>query len=206
MPRRTTTSFALLGLLRLQDWTTYELAKQAQRSLHWFWPRAERKLYDEPKFLVEEGLASAQSHATGKRPKTVYGITAAGRKELKRWLDEPPAPRSSEFEGMVKIFFADAGDLTQLRTNLDRIEAEAVDGLAVLAEMAAAPIVFPQRLHLSALTIRLRIEQERTVVRWARWARAQVDEWESTRDAGEWDARGALDELVASIKDDLRQR
>jgi PadR family transcriptional regulator AphA len=44
----TTTSYAVLGLLSVRSWTTYELAKQVQRSLNWFWPRAERKLYDEP--------------------------------------------------------------------------------------------------------------------------------------------------------------
>src|SRR5262245_33715324 len=80
----TTTSYALLGLLNIRPWTTYELAKQVQRSLGWFWPRAERKLYDEPKRLVERGLATATSEATGKRPRTVYAITAEGRKALKR--------------------------------------------------------------------------------------------------------------------------
>ena len=111
MARRTTTSYALLGLLALRSWTTYELAKQAQRSLNWFWPRAERKLYDEPKHLVEAGLATAHAESTGKRPRTVYAITRAGRRELAAWLDEPAAPRAGEFEAMVKVFFADAGDL-----------------------------------------------------------------------------------------------
>ena len=55
----TTTSYAILGLLRLRSWTPYELAKQVQKSLGWFWPRAERKLYDEPKNLVAHGLAKA---------------------------------------------------------------------------------------------------------------------------------------------------
>ena len=41
----TATSQTVLGLLALRPWTTYELAKQVQRSLGWFWPRAERKLY-----------------------------------------------------------------------------------------------------------------------------------------------------------------
>ena len=56
----TTTSYAILGLLRLRSWTSYELAKQVQKSLGWFWPRAERKLYDEPKNLVALGLATAE--------------------------------------------------------------------------------------------------------------------------------------------------
>ena len=64
--RLTTTSYALLGLLRLRSWTTYELAKQVQRGLGWFWPRAERKLYEEPKRLVDAGFATATEEHTGK--------------------------------------------------------------------------------------------------------------------------------------------
>src|SRR5215813_6000700 len=101
----TTTSYALLGLLRLRPWTTYELAKQVQRGLGWFWPRAERKLYDEPKNLVAHGLARATEEHTGNRPRTVYAITPAGRKALRLWLGEPSAPPAFEFEAMVKVFF-----------------------------------------------------------------------------------------------------
>ena len=73
-----TTSHAILGLLSLRSWTTYELAKQVQRSLGWFWPRAERKLYDEPKRLVAAGLASSEREMTGARPRTVYAVTRRG--------------------------------------------------------------------------------------------------------------------------------
>src|SRR3954471_5692711 len=85
MPR-TTTSYAVLGLLSVRSWTAYELAKQVQRSLNWFWPRAERKLYEEPKRLVEQGLATAMREQTGQRPRTVYAITDDGRDALRGWL------------------------------------------------------------------------------------------------------------------------
>src|SRR3954469_19505460 len=120
-PPTTTTSQALLGLLSLRSWTTYELAKQVQRSVGWFWPRAERKLYDEPKRLAAAALAKSSAEMTGARPRTVYTITARGRKALQRWLDEPPVPPSLEFEGLVKVFFADNGSLEQLRSTLERI-------------------------------------------------------------------------------------
>src|SRR4051795_8461310 len=128
----TTTAQAVLGLLSLRSWTTYELAKQVQRSLGWFWPRAERKLYDEPKRLVAEGLASSESEMTGARPRTVYAVTRRGRTALRRWLDEPPAPPSLEFEGMIKVFFADAGTLEQLRATLTSIAETAGERLADL--------------------------------------------------------------------------
>ncbi|RPI11198.1 MAG: PadR family transcriptional regulator, partial [Actinobacteria bacterium] len=107
----TTTSYALLGLLRIKPWTTYELAKQVQRSLGWFWPRTERKLYDEPKHLVALGLATATEEHTGNRPRTVYKITAKGRGALRAWLSQPSEPSVFESEAMVKLFFADAGTL-----------------------------------------------------------------------------------------------
>jgi PadR family transcriptional regulator AphA len=195
---RTTTSYALLGLLAVRDWTTYELAKQVRRSLNWFWPRAERKLYDEPKRLVEQGLATSIREHTGQRPRTVYRITPDGRAALRDWLSEPPAPRSIEFEAMIKVFFADAGTPEQLLATLDRIEAEAADRIAALSEMAAArPVPFPQRAHLAAIGLRLQCEQEEAVLRWARWAREQVGLWNDTTDPGPWDPLAALDDRAA---------
>lgn len=189
---RTATSYALLGLLAVRSWTTYELAKQVRRSLNWFWPRAERRLYDEPKRLVAEGLAGAREEYTGRRRRTVYEITDEGRDALQEWLSEPAAPRTSEFEGLMKVFFADAGSLDQLRDTLDAIEAEARVRLTDLAEMAGAPARFPERAHISALCLTMQADQERAVLRWAQWARKQVGQWTSTDDPGDWDHEAVL--------------
>ena len=87
----TTTSYAVLSLLALRPWTTYELAKQMKRSLGWIWPRAESRLYEEPKKLVAAGLATSRSEPTGRRRSTVYSITPEGRQALAGWLAEPGA-------------------------------------------------------------------------------------------------------------------
>ena len=200
MPRSaaglTTTSYALLGLLALRSWTTYELTKQVQRSLGWFWPRTERKLYDEPKKLVAAGLATATEQRTGKRPRTVYAITPAGRKALRGWLGEPSAPPALEFEAMVKVFFADAGTVVQLRETLARVRAAAEDRLAELERMIAEDdqpgYEFAGRLPINALGLRFHLDHERHIVEWATWAEAQVSTWRSPTDAAGWDWREAL--------------
>ena len=87
--RLTTTSHALLGLLSIRPLSTYELAKQIERSLGWFWPRTERKIYDEARRLVGAGLVTASPEPVGKRRRTVYSITPAGRRSLTRWLAGP---------------------------------------------------------------------------------------------------------------------
>ena len=193
----TTTSYALLGLLNIRPWTTYELAKQVQRSLGWFWPRAERKLYEEPKRLVEHGLATAASESTGKRPRTVYSITADGRKALKRWLDSAPAEPSLEFEALVKVFFADGGSLAQLRSTLDHVERDATARRDVLRGMIDARssetnYEFAARWPINALSMRFQLDHNELQIRWARWAREQIATWRSPKDAAGWDWASAL--------------
>jgi len=192
-----TTSQAVLGLLRVRPWTTYELAKQVQRSLGWFWPRAERKLYDEPKRLVAAGLATATQEMTGARPRTVYAITRKGRNAFQRWLDEPPAPPTLEFEGMVKVFFADGGTLEQLRRNLTAIAETADERVAELedkvAQHVSGDVPFPERLHLNSLGLRFQLDHDRLIGTWARWALAQTAEWTSSTDPGSWDHLSSFD-------------
>jgi len=193
---KSTTSYALLGLLALRSWTTYELAKQVQRSLGWFWPRTERKLYDEPKRLVAAGLATATREMTGARPRTIYAATARGRKALRRWLDDPPAPPTLEFEGMVKVFFADGGTLEQLRTTLTAIAQTAEGRLSELeskvVENASGDVPFPERLPLNTIGLRFYLDHERTIAAWARWALDETAGWSSPTDPGSWDYRNVF--------------
>jgi len=193
----TTTSYALLGLLNIRPWTTYELAKQVQRSLGWFWPRAERKLYEEPKRLVEFGLATATAESTGKRPRTVYAVTPAGRQALKHWLDAAPAAPSLEFEALVKVFFADGGTLAQLRTTIDHVERDATARRDVLRGMIDARAAendyeFAARWPINALSMRFQLDHNELQIRWAQWAREQIASWRSPKDAAGWDWAAAL--------------
>lgn len=116
----------------IQPWSTYELARQVERSLGWFWPRTERKIYDEAKCLVDSGHATAKPEPTGSRPRTVYKITAKGRRELRTWLGETSAPPKLEAEALVRVFFSDAGNLDQLRATLDDLAATARENLEQL--------------------------------------------------------------------------
>jgi PadR family transcriptional regulator AphA len=178
------TPYALLGLLALRPWTTYELAQQVRRSLSWFWPRAERKLYDDPKRLAAAGLARATEEYTGKRRRTVYAITAQGRRELRAWLRTPSPPPSWENEALVKVFFADGGDLDSLRGTLTEMRDAARARLAELAGLAGGQHPFPERRHLHEITMRLSRDLEETQVRWAEWALAETASWRSVGDPG----------------------
>src|SRR5258708_15347095 len=101
----TTTSYAILGLLALRPWTTYELAQQMDRALGLFWPRTRSKLFEEPKKLVALGLARASSERVGKRPRTVYTITPKGRRALTAWVPQRGEGPVLEFEQLVRVVY-----------------------------------------------------------------------------------------------------
>jgi PadR family transcriptional regulator, regulatory protein AphA len=67
MSRLTTTSFAVLGQIGLAAGGAYELTKRMRRNYRFFWPRAESRLYDEARRLVDAGLATAEQSFTGRR-------------------------------------------------------------------------------------------------------------------------------------------
>ena len=180
----TTTSYAILGLLAVKPWATYEMAKQLQRSLHFFWPRAESNLYAEPKRLVEAGLAEAREEWNGDRKRTVYSITDEGRDAFRDWLATPPAAQRMESEAYLRILFGNSGTKADLLAALDRLEADAalqVEHFATLGgDYARGEGPFPERIHVNALIASLGIAQGRALADWARWAKAEVAEWGNT--------------------------
>ena len=177
----TTTSYALLGLLALRPWSTYELAQQVQRGLRGMWPVAERQLYEQPKALVAHGLATASREKTGDRPRTVYRITPAGRRALRRWLREPDGDLAVRSELALKVFFAEHAGIDALRTAIDglrhRADAQLDEHIALFEATREHGYEFPERRHLSALVARLYFDIGEAVAQWAEWAEAEVDSW-----------------------------
>jgi PadR family transcriptional regulator, regulatory protein AphA len=177
----TPTSFAILGLLSIRPFTSYELAQQMERTVSWFWPRAASLVYEEPKKLAAAGLATSQLSFTGDRRSTTYQITSAGRKALADWLDTPAAGMRMQFEAMIKVAFADAGDINQLRTAIRDIRSDAEARLTELrdrsTQYASTGGPFPGRLPVVAITGKLLMGQYEAVVRWAQWAEDAIGEW-----------------------------
>jgi DNA-binding PadR family transcriptional regulator len=132
----TTTSYAILGHLAMQPWTMYDLAAQMRRNVHFFFPRVESQIYAEPKRLVAEGLAKATTEMTGKRARTVYSITAAGRKELARWLAEPLSKGPLlEFEAVLRVLLSPFGRDEDLASTLRQARDDIRGSILTVAPM-----------------------------------------------------------------------
>jgi DNA-binding PadR family transcriptional regulator len=180
-PTLTTTSYAILGLLAIQPWTTYELALQMERTLNRIWPRARSRLYNEPLKLVAHGLAVATKDAVGRRPRTIYTITEQGRETLATWLTTPGSPPSLDYEQLVKLFFADHGTKHDALATLEASKTWAAEQLDVFAAAARDYLAgrgpFPERSAVTSVGARFMVDFYAMVDRWADWATSVVQTW-----------------------------
>jgi DNA-binding PadR family transcriptional regulator len=190
----TTTSYAILGLLAIRPWTTYELATQMERTLNRMWPRARSKLYEEPKKLVRLRLAVASKGTVGKRPRTVYAITRDGRRALAAWLKTPAAGVFIESEALVKLFFADSGKTRDVRATLEATREWALSELAAFADVFEdyldGTAAFPQRAAVNFLGARLMVDFYNTVIDWTDAAQSTIASWpdEPKNAEPDWDS------------------
>jgi DNA-binding PadR family transcriptional regulator len=182
MAKIPTTGYAILAMLASQPLSTYELAQRMKLSfLRAIWPRAESRIYEEPKRLVREELASATSEPSGDRPRTLYRVTRKGRNQLKKWLSAPSQRFRYRSEALVKVAFADHGTREDLEKNIAELRDEALADakiyLGVAHQSLQAGISPPEREHLSALVDEFILEMIEARLRWARFAEEFTRTW-----------------------------
>jgi PadR family transcriptional regulator, regulatory protein AphA len=187
----TTTSYAVLGLLAIKPWTTYELIQQIGRGVDRFWPRSRSKLFEEPKKLVAHGLAEASPSRIGKRPRTRYAITDDGRRALAEWLAAQSQQPLLESEHLLKVFFAEQGAKENLQGTIAAMRDWAEEDAALHAGIARSYLAgigqFPERAAVVILTGRYLAELADMTRRWADWASEVVESWPEDLRAAEPD-------------------
>jgi hypothetical protein len=116
------------------------------------------------------------------------------------WLAEPGAGPLLECEALVKIAYADLGSRDGLLANLTALIEDATAKLH-FGEMIARQYLdgrgpFQQRLPVSGLMWRFLWEYNTTVLRWVRWARAEVEAWPG--DLSELDVTAGFSRIVSA--------
>jgi PadR family transcriptional regulator AphA len=177
----TTTSYAILGLLAVRPFTTYELARQMDRAMGSFWPRARSKIYEEPKKLAAQGFASPTSDTVGKRPRTTYTITPKGRRALEQWMKIPGEGPVLEFEDLIKVFFAEHGSKAELLDTLERVRSWSDERTLASRDIPREYLdgrgPFPERLPWIILVGEFLDEFVAMVGDWAERAAEEVGGW-----------------------------
>jgi len=187
MAKLTTTSYAILSLLAAKPWNAAELVDYMQKSaLRFYWPRAGSGVYAEPKKLVEKGLATSRTELVRRRERSVYRITAKGRRELRKWLlpvGELSAGVESEF--MVKVLSSTEIDIETAHQHARHDLVQAIEFLETTEDayrtIAAEGTTIQERIHFSAIGAR---DITRLAVRFAEsaaWYARHISAWSDTQ-------------------------
>src|SRR4051812_3344419 len=182
MARTATTANALLGLLALRrEWTTWELTTQLRRNMRFFWPRAESRILAELRRLDGEGLVRTRREAVGRRARTVYTITAKGRRHLAEWIESPPRATTLESEPLLRLMLGELGSPAAMHRALDRVarDAEEILQLAgpIAAEYAAGTAPFQDQVHVRAFVFDYLATHATGLLGWVQRTRAALDAW-----------------------------
>ena len=96
---------AILTALLEEDLTGYELAKQFDVSLGFFWTASHQQIYQTLKRLYAEELVTAREVSqTGKPDKRVYSLTDSGRRLLDAWVLSETKKRKVTDELFAKLY------------------------------------------------------------------------------------------------------
>lgn len=166
--RLTDTSYAVLALVDLRGPATpYQLKQLAQVSIFHFWSIPHTQIYTECSRLADAGLLDERREETGRR-RRIYRLSAAGRKALDAWRDDPEAEMYELRDpGLLKLFCgADPAVLaeTQLERHERRLadyEARLDDELPTGMRLALEGGVGHQREYVRFWSRVLRESQER---------------------------------------------
>jgi DNA-binding PadR family transcriptional regulator len=134
-PPVTATEVAVLGLLTDGEHSGYDLLRQAERSVGFFWTPAKTQLYAVLRKLVENGFATARRVRQRDRPdKTLYRITEAGEERLRAGLEQVgSAVNKNPLE--LRIFFGRHRPLEAVVADLEAVRDSARAHLAELEEI-----------------------------------------------------------------------
>ena len=99
----------LLGLLSEEPRTGYELERAMREDLEPIWRAEFSQIYPALARLRRAGFVLLRVVEPRRGPRRhLYRVTAAGRRELRRWAAETPTPPRLKDEGLARIAFFDA--------------------------------------------------------------------------------------------------
>jgi PadR family transcriptional regulator, regulatory protein AphA len=162
---------AILVTLSEADGTGYEITKRFESGLGHFWQASHQQIYQELKRMADDKLVSVRAVAQETRPtKKIHRITAAGRKELKRWLSVPTKRKPTRNAFLIKLFAAHLVDRDHIITELEAQLAEHRKLLAHYQALEALHFPDPDGLSFKYrcmyLTLTRGMVNERAGIQW----------------------------------------
>lgn len=180
--REKSTGFVVLGILAIGgDLSGYEIRQWVQQAIGFFWSESFGQIYPELRRLSAAKLIKALGDE-GARGAKRYRITAAGRDELRRWLQRAPHAERQRNELLLKLFFGAAAGASSARTFLSeavRAQEKRVGAIQAAEELVIGEDRASDNLVYSLITILSGQFVYAARLEWARASLALLDAHEN---------------------------
>jgi PadR family transcriptional regulator, regulatory protein AphA len=122
--------FALLGILKYQDMSGYDIKKAIDGSVSNFWTEDYGRIYPELRQMEQDGYVTRIPEIKKNGPhRNIYKITEKGELEFEKWLKLPYEKQQTRNELLLKIFFG-RGEL--IDNLIEKVEKEKEENVMVL--------------------------------------------------------------------------
>lgn len=164
-------SHAIMTALLDEDLSGYDLAKQFDVSLGFFWSASHQQIYQQLKALSESGLLSVREISqSGKPDKRVYGLTDLGRDALAVWVGDETKRKPARDDLFVKLYNLSPNNYSRLFAEIESREQEHEQRLALYDKIRARGYEKPGQLSKRRqgmyLALLAGIYQERAALQW----------------------------------------
>ncbi len=123
MPKINKTRYAILGVLSLAPGSGYDIKKNCDKGISYFWNENFGHIYPVLKQMEKDGVITKQVEQNeGRPPRNVYFITEKGRDELTNWLISPTNQTPQRLELLLKLTFAKIIPSETIIKELERIK------------------------------------------------------------------------------------
>lgn len=110
---------AIMTALLEDDLSGYELAKDFETSLGFFWHASHQQIYLELRKLSDKHwLNKREVSQSGKPNKIVYGLTKAGRDALAEWVYSKTKTQAAKDELLIKLYNVSSDNTAHLAAEI----------------------------------------------------------------------------------------
>ncbi|NJL47293.1 MAG: PadR family transcriptional regulator [Leptolyngbyaceae cyanobacterium SM2_5_2] len=164
-------SHAILSALTERQCSGYDLAKQFDGSVGFFWHASHQQIYRELTKLEQQDLLTAETVPQEGRPdKKLYQVTEAGRAMLREWIAQPSIYPPTKDDLLVKLFVGYLVPPATLIATLERERAQhaaTLDAYRTIEQKIFANLeAMPQAAQFQHITLRNGIHYETAWLAW----------------------------------------
>ena len=126
MARDNITKYVILGLLTHEPRSGYDIKKQIQHTISYFWSDISYgQIYPILATLEKDGLATREIELHKNNPnRKIYTITDKGREVFRKWLRKPASQEVIKYEVLMKLFFGYELPVSESIENLQAFQAK----------------------------------------------------------------------------------